>query len=232
MVKQMISMRRKFPNYKSFSAADISVVLDKEAQNKALVLRATTFESCYVQNNGNGAFEMKQLPPQAQWSPINGMIADDVDGDGFLDLLAVGNDYGNEVVNGRYDALNGLVLLGDGSGNFRALPLPQAGFLVPGDAKGLVKLLAGNRLSVAATQNRGKLQLFSLRSELPVIRFKPDDDYAILSLANGKQRKVEACYGTSFLSQSSRFFVVDSNVRSIEIVNRKREKRRVNRDDR
>ena len=30
----------------------------------------------------------------------------------------IGNDYGNEVFSGRYDAGTGIVLLGDGSGEF------------------------------------------------------------------------------------------------------------------
>ena len=40
-----------------------------------------------------------------------------------------GNDFGTEVTNGRYDAMNGLVLSGDGKGNFIAQTILQSGFL-------------------------------------------------------------------------------------------------------
>ena len=60
---------------------------------------------------------------QAQISALNGMVADDFDGDGNLDVLINGNDWGTEVSVGRYDALNGLVLKGDGKGNFTALSI-------------------------------------------------------------------------------------------------------------
>ena len=43
---------------------------------------------------------------------INGMITDDFDGDGNLDILISGNDYGTDVSTGRYDACNGIFLKG------------------------------------------------------------------------------------------------------------------------
>ena len=55
---------------------------------------------------------------QAQISALNGMAVDDFDGDGNLDVLINGNDWGTEVTVGRYDALNGLLLRGDGKGEF------------------------------------------------------------------------------------------------------------------
>jgi hypothetical protein len=170
---------------------------------------------------------MKPLPPAAQLAPLNGMIADDVNGDGNLDVLLCGNDYGNEVVNGRYDAMNGLVLLGDGAGNFRPLSLQQSGFFVPGDAKALVKLVAGKKWAAAASQNRDMLQLFTLARTPEIIRLQPGDVSAIIHLKNGKKRKEEFYYGTSFLSQSARFITKDSTMQQIDIRNGKGEKRTI-----
>ena len=39
----------------------------------------------------------------------------------ILMLSLVGNDFGNEIISGRYDALNGVVLLGDGNGEFQGI---------------------------------------------------------------------------------------------------------------
>ena len=55
-------------------------------------------------------FTIKPLPDIAQFSVINGMIAEDFDGDGNLDICMNTNDYSTELGNGRYDALNGLIL--------------------------------------------------------------------------------------------------------------------------
>ncbi len=57
------------------------------------------------------------------------MVADDVNGDGNLDILMVGNDYGNEVFVGRYDAFKGALLLGNGKGNFDEAVFQRAVFL-------------------------------------------------------------------------------------------------------
>ena len=84
------------------------------------------------------------------------MIADDFDGDGNLDVLINGNDYGTEVSIGRYDALNGLLLKGDGKGNFKPLSILQSGIYIPGDGKALVKL-QGHQENISLQQVRIKM---------------------------------------------------------------------------
>ena len=78
---------------------------------------------------------MHALPVMAQLAPVFGMIADDFNNDGNLDVLLCGNDFGNEPANGRYGAMNGLVLLGDGKGNFKPQTMMQSGICVPGQCK-------------------------------------------------------------------------------------------------
>ncbi len=50
---------------------------------------------------------------------------------------------------------------------------------------------------------------------------------AIINLKNGSKRKLEIAYGSSFLSQSSRFMIANNAVQSIEVTNRKGEKRTI-----
>ncbi|HZK64680.1 MAG TPA: VCBS repeat-containing protein [Puia sp.] len=224
MIRQMAGVRKRFPTYKDFASADINAILpDKK---NALVLKANYFPSCLMKNEGNGKFSLHPLPPAAQFAPLNGMVADDINHDGFLDLMVCGNDFGAEVGNGRDDAMNGLVLLGNGNGTFQPLTFTQSGFFTPGDAKGLSKLLIGqNTYAVAATQNRDFLQLFGLNQKRKIIRFNPDDVTANIHLKNGRTRKMELYYGSSYLSQSSRFIMQDDTMLQIEITNAKGEKR-------
>ncbi len=63
------------------------------------------------------------------------MAVDDFDGDGNLDVIINGNDWGTEVTVGRYDALNGLLLSGDGKGNFTPLSILESGIYIPGNGK-------------------------------------------------------------------------------------------------
>ena len=226
LIKQMISMRRRFPLYKDFSQASIDKLLTPEERAGALVLEANYLQSAYVENKGDGTFALHPLPMQAQLSPIFGMVADDVDHDGNLDVMLVGNDYSGEVLMGRYDALNGLWLRGDGKGGFVPQPIAQSGFYVPGNAKGLAQLSgADGRNLLIATQNRGRLCVFRDTKSVPVIRLRPTDVSALLTFADGRKQKVEFSYGNSFLSQSSRTLSIDPQVKAIEITDSKGKKR-------
>ncbi|MCW3087411.1 MAG: RNA-binding protein, partial [Sediminibacterium sp.] len=213
IVKQMIGMRVKFQNYKSFASAGPDEMFSKEQLKDALLVKATNLRSSYLRNDGNGKFVMMPLPVQAQFSVLNGMVADDFDGDGNLDVLMNGNDYGTEVTVGRYDALNGLLLRGDGKGNFTALSILESGIYLPGNGKALVKLkdARGNYL-LAASQNRGALKIFEGKRKTSLLTVGPGDAYAVFTYKNGLSRRNEFYYGSSFLSQSARFVNLDSNL--------------------
>ncbi|MFD2937296.1 RNA-binding protein, partial [Spirosoma flavum] len=138
----------------------------------------------------------------------------------------VGNDYGGEVQAGRYDALNGLFLRGDGEGNFTAQTMATSGFYVPGNAKGLAQLTdSKGRELVIATQNRGRLCIFRNRNPATSLRLRPTDASALLTFVDGRKQKVELSYGTSFLSQSARTLLVNPQVKAVEITDSQGHKR-------
>jgi len=223
IMSQLPALKKKFLTYKEFAKADIHQIFTDDQMKGALVLHANNFQSCYLKNNGNGKFEMHALPAMAQIAPLNGMVVDDFNDDGNLDMAAVGNDYGNEVSDGRYDAANGLILLGDGKGNFAAQTIEQAGLFVPGDAKALIKLRGADDVYLlAASQNRGPLKLFEHKNSAEkLIPLQATDRSVYIRLVNGKQRKEELYFGNSFLSQSGSFLEVNKNIKSIEIKNLK-----------
>ncbi len=222
IVKQMIGMRSKFQNYKTFADATMDKVLTPEEMKGALVVSANNFATSYLKNLGNGKFEISALPIAAQVSVINGMITDDFDKDGNIDILMNGNDFGTEVSVGRYDALNGLLLLGDGKGNFKPESIVESGIFIPGNGKALVKLRnSQGKYIVVASQNQNALRLFKLNKQVNCIPVLFDDVSAILHYKNGLSRKEEIYYGSSFLSQSGRFINVNENVKSVDILNSK-----------
>jgi hypothetical protein len=155
----------------------------------------------------------------AQVSPVNGITTGDLNGDGNLDVVMIGNDYGNEVFSGRYDAGTGLVLLGRGTGEFDVLPSCKSGFKVDGDAKALVRLKsAGNRELLVATQNLDSLRIFTDSSDpLKQRFFQPSsfDSWAMLEHNDGKKERVEFYYGSGYLSQSTRSVRIPHSVTGI-----------------
>jgi hypothetical protein len=238
LLKQMTSMRSRFPTYHSYAMATMDKVLTKEQRKGALVLSATDFNSCLLRNDGNGRFTLAPLPKEAQWSVINGMAVGDFDGDGLLDVVMNGNDYGTAVTIGRYDAFNGLYLAGDGKGGFAPRSILESGIYIPGDGKALVKLRgAGGGTLLAAGENRGALTIFGLRREGPglasmglgvrvqgrpegvrSLALRPGDVSALIHYRNGTTRREEFYYGSSFLSQSGRFIEWNDTILSVEVM--------------
>jgi hypothetical protein len=227
LVRQMTGIRARFKTYEAFGRADFSKMLSSEQLKNAVILEANTFASCYLHNKGNGSFELMPLPAEAQLSYINGMVADDFDSDGNIDIVLNGNDYGTEMWAGRYDAMHGLFLKGNGKGGFNALTIRESGVFLPGNGKSLVKLKArSGQYLLAAAQNRGPLKMLLHKAASRLISAGPDDRYAIIKLKNGKLRREELNYGASFLSQSSRFVAVNNMVAEITIFNGRGESRK------
>ncbi len=229
MIRQMIAFKARFTNYNSYAAASIDKVLTKQEMEQSLKLYANCLASCFIKNNGNGKFEIKQLPVEAQLSTVYATIADDVDGDGNLDLIITGNDHGIEIGTGRYDAFNGLVLKGDSNGNFTPLGLQQSGLYIPGDGKSLAIIRSTNQKPLLlAGQNQGPLLLFSKSMNSSVIPVQPTDVYAEIHYSNGKKRKEEFYFGNTFYSQSGRCIVAGAGIKSISITDTKGNKRNIN----
>ncbi len=226
LIKQMITMRARFPRYHDFAVATLQDILKPEELKGALQLKATNLHSCYLENKGNGRFSCTPLPMLAQAAPLYGMVATDVNGDGYLDLILSGNDFGTEVSVGRYDALDGLVMLGNGKGAFDPMDIRSSGIFIPGDGKALVQLNdQQGRLLLAASQNQGPLKIFRARQPVQQVPLRPNDAWATVHYASGQIQKMECGYGQGFLSQSGRNLTFTAPVKSVEITDYRGQKR-------
>ncbi len=216
--KQMISMRGKFQNFKSYASATMSDLFSAEQLQDAIRYEATTFESMYLRNDGNGKFTMIPLPAVAQAGVVQAMTVEDFDGDGNLDVIINGNDYGMDVSYGRMDALNGLYLKGNGKGDFQPLSIEKSGIYIPENGKALAQLRNSDGANlIVATQHNGPLKVFAHRKPVKSINFKPGDVSAIITYQDGRKQKRERYYGYSFLSQSAAAINLNDQLVTLEI---------------
>jgi len=230
MDMQLPKLKGLFPRHYMYGEATIQTVVDRFPKVKPTVYKATQLKTCYIENLGDNKFALRELPLQVQLAPVYGMISGgDFNGDALPDLLLCGNDYGTEVGMGRYDALNGLLLAGDGKGGFTPLTMQESGICIPGDAKSLVELqAAAGNLLVVAGQNRGPLKVF--RKNSPKTKFlslNALDCVAMVRLTDGRSYRVELPYGQSFLSQSARRLSLPDQAKSIEVTDYQGNKRTV-----
>ncbi len=216
---QITGMIRRFPNYQAYADASFDALFTRRELEGAYVAEAVRFETSYLENRGDGTFEIRALPIHAQFAPVFGMHAGDYDGDGHLDLLMVGNFYASDVETGRADAFVGAFLLGDGAGRFTYVNYTTSGFFVDGDARGLAEVATGHGTSLLlAAQNNGPLLAFS-STQRPgrAVPLRGLDRHALLTFHDGSTRRDEFYYGSTYLSQSSRVLWVPPGVKKVII---------------
>ena len=233
LISQLVSIRKRYPTFKAFGKASMDDIWSTQDKENAVMMNATDLQSSYIENKGNGKFTIKSLPIEVQMAPVYGMVNKDVDGDGNIDLLMVGNDYGMEPLGGRHDAFIGLYLKGNGKGGFSPRPVSESGFFVNGDSKGLASIHSALKQEVLlATQNQGKILAFTpnrkkSRGDINWITLRPDDFFAELVFKDNRKRRVEFYYGDTYLSQSSRKLALGQDVLKAVITNYKGNKREV-----
>ena len=120
-----------------------------------MVLKACQFSSSYLENLGNDRFELKPLPKQAQFSPVYAIQTGDYTMDGLPDLLLAGNFSGFRIKYGNYDANRGLLLAGDGQGNFSEVPNRLSGLNIRGEVRDIasIRISPGRQLLILARNN-------------------------------------------------------------------------------
>ncbi|MEQ9442010.1 MAG: VCBS repeat-containing protein [Cyclobacteriaceae bacterium] len=206
MVRQLNGLRNQFASYADYADATLKDVLTPDQQQEANILEANLMESCYFENLGDFRFAVHPLPTEAQMAPVFGIQVADYNQDTFPDLLLIGNSYATEVRTGRYDAFTGLCLLGDGKGNFTAIPSAESGFWMTGDAKAMTSLTLGDGSAlVLTTQNNDSLVAYQLSqaAQARIIAWQPQEAYALITYSDGRVEKLERYQGSGYLSQSS-----------------------------
>lgn len=231
IVEQMPVLKKQFLHYADYARAPVEKILETfKTASPPPALTCNTLASVFIENKGNGKFELKKLPQDAQVAPLFGMQAIDVNHDGNLDLIAVGNFYWTDVVIGKYDALKGLTMLGDGKGNFKPLSLKQSGFIVDADARALARVETKNNQSLfVISQVLDSVKTFRKNDAVVSKRIYPkqNESYAVLYLNENKKRKMELGYGSGYLSQSSRSVVIYSETKQVEFYDSNGNKTRV-----
>jgi hypothetical protein len=153
IVRPIPSLRSKFPSYKSFGASRVEDIFPAADLMQARVLEARTFASAVALAQADGGFELRPLPVEAQFAPINATLVADYDGDGRADILAGGNFSGVTPVRGRYDASHGLLLRGDGAGGFAAVDMVESGVAMSGQVRRLARLRSRAGVLIAVARN-------------------------------------------------------------------------------
>jgi len=152
-VEQLPSLKKRFPDNESYANATVSDILGDNVIRSQAPLKAYELRSGYLKNLGKGEFQFHPFPMEAQAAPVNALVCDDIDGDSVVDLVIAGNEYHQEISEGREDASFGLFLKGRKDGAFSVKPYRESGLLIEGDVRDLEIISLGrnrSRLFLAA----------------------------------------------------------------------------------
>lgn len=159
LLNWVFPLKKKYRDYQSFAAAEWKDIFPDHQPTR---MDADLFASCWLENTGHAQFKVHPLPIEAQTAPVYGILVDDLNQDGLPDILLSGNTSAPDPYVGRYDAFNGLLLLGSADGNFLPQSIQTSGIFIPGEGRDLVKLkTATGEKMILATQNSGPLLIFT-----------------------------------------------------------------------
>jgi len=208
----MPSVRERFKTYEAFARASIQEICGEHWQSTRQ-LHLNWLLSTVFLNRGDH-FEVHALPVEAQMAPAFGICAADLDGDGNEDLFLSQNFFAVQPGTPRYDAGRGLLLLGDGAGNFRAVSGQESGIEIYGEQRGaaVCDYDADGRIDLAVSQNGAETKLYHNALAKPGLRIRlvgpvgnPSGVGAVLRLGSeeklGPAREIHG--GSGYWSQDS-----------------------------
>jgi hypothetical protein len=122
-------------------------------------------KSCIALNQGNGKFQIEELPIDVQFSSVNAIDCEDVNNDGYTDLILGGNKFAFQPQFCQLDASFGKVLLNNGHGGFESLSTAESGVEISGEIRDIKSI-------------KGKEEhylLFLVNDSYPMLYTRPGD---------------------------------------------------------
>lgn len=140
LVGQLPVMRKRFASFKSYADITMNDLFSTTELKDAGHLVADQMRTTCFLSTPSGKFREAELPIQVQYSPVYNINIMDFNKDGKADLLFCGNNSNTKIRLGKFDANYGVLLQGDGKGNFNYIKQNESGFNIWGDVRSSIQL--------------------------------------------------------------------------------------------
>ncbi|MBX2827063.1 MAG: VCBS repeat-containing protein [Flavobacteriaceae bacterium] len=109
LASQMVFLKKKFPDHKSFAGKSIEKIFEKAVLEESQLLEVHNLRSGYLRNDGE-SFEFVPFNNTLQVAPILSFCTFDFDNDGQEEVVAAGNYFGVKPYHGRLDSFSGTLI--------------------------------------------------------------------------------------------------------------------------
>ena len=152
-------------SHKQFAASTVDKIFNRNFEQ--VPKKEINTLSSMVFLNRKGTFQARSLPKQAQLSAATFTGVADINNDGANDIFIGQNYFGFPHGFSRQDAGRGLFLLGDNTGQFRAVPGQDSGILIYGEQRGVAfgDFNKDGKIDLAVGQNDGPTKLYKNRTD-------------------------------------------------------------------
>lgn len=159
LVMQLNYLKKEFTHYEDYAGKTVNEVLGEEAIKNAYVSQVHRLQSSVVVNNGDGSYQVKDLPTEAQVSPIFAIKSGSFTEDNTVEIVAAGNFSGVKPEEGRYDANRGLLLEYT---NGKLKVKPSSGLKIDGEVRQMAtaRTVGGKKLLILA-KNNDELEIYA-----------------------------------------------------------------------
>ena len=162
MEDQLPSIKKANLKNEAYARKSIQELFPEGLVGKSVVKKFNYCSSCIAINEGNGNFTIQKLPPMMQLSCINVIHCMDVNGDGHVDLVTGGNQFGFLPQFERLDASLGDVLVNKGNGEFVWKEATKTGLELRGEERDIAEIKIKNDDCLLFLQNNEFPVLYKL----------------------------------------------------------------------
>ena len=160
---QIPEIKKRYLKYEAYNDQTLEDIFTPEQLENAVNQEVQFLSSAVMLNDGKGNFEIKALPTKAQYAPVYVSMSRDFNSDGNIDILLAGNLHAAKPQVGKYDANYGILLLGDGQGNFSEIDKAEGGLNLIGEVRDLKIIGEGESQVLLVAMNNEAIRAFKFK---------------------------------------------------------------------
>jgi hypothetical protein len=163
LLLQLPYLVKTIPTNKDYATSTYESLFSSAVREKSIRYEANFMESAVLWNDGD-KFVLSALPLEAQVSPVYGIVADDFDGDGNMDIWLGGNFYALKPQVGRNDGNHGVLLKGGLNRSFTFQPQPLDGIYPVGEVRDAAIIHSKNSKRLIVARNNDSVLMYQKRN--------------------------------------------------------------------